>query len=156
PVEGVPQVEAGLRGQRVLLVEDNEINREIAIELLTDAGVLVDAVENGLQAVEQVARLGDSYALVLMDLQMPIMDGIEATVRIRKDRSKADLPIVAMTAHAYADEKDRCIAAGMNDHVAKPVEPPVLLAALNRWLKPVTLTPAPVSVAVVAATGDDL
>ena len=155
-IDGVPQVEPALRGQRVLLVEDNEINREIAIELLTDAGLLVDAVENGLQAVEQVARQGDSYAMVLMDLQMPIMDGIEATIRIRKDRSAAELPIVAMTAHAYADEKDRCMAAGMNDHVAKPVEPPVLLAALNRWLKPVTLVPAPVSVAKVAPAGDDL
>ncbi|WP_176593714.1 hybrid sensor histidine kinase/response regulator [Sphingobium sp. EM0848] len=132
----IPMVISALRGQRVLLAEDNEINREIAIELLRDAGLEVDIAENGLQAWDQVRDAGAAYAGVLMDVQMPEMDGIEATVHIRESWSADDLPIIAMTAHAYAAERERCFAAGMNDHLAKPVDPALLVETLNRWLKP--------------------
>ncbi|MBT2245767.1 response regulator [Sphingobium sp. BHU LFT2] len=131
----LPMVAEALRGLRVLLVEDNEINREIAAELLDDAGLKVDFAENGRIACDMVRDKGAGYAAVLMDVQMPEMDGISATRIIREQWSAEDLPIIAMTAHAYEEEKQRCKAAGMNDHIAKPVEPPVLVRVLDRWLK---------------------
>jgi signal transduction histidine kinase/DNA-binding response OmpR family regulator/HPt (histidine-containing phosphotransfer) domain-containing protein len=140
----IPMVAAPLRGSRVLLVEDNDINREIAVELLTDAGLEVDIAENGRIACDRVAAVGIGYAGVLMDVQMPEMDGIEATARIRRDWSADDLPIIAMTAHAYEAERQRCFAAGMNDHIPKPVDPALMVDTLNRWLKP-RATPAPAS-----------
>ncbi|WP_395337371.1 response regulator [Novosphingobium sp. BL-8H] len=135
---GTRQVEPHLRGQRVLLVEDNEINLEIATELLTQAGLIVDPAVNGRIACDLVARRGDTYAAVLMDVQMPEMDGLEATRRIRETRPRGTLPILAMTAHAFDEEKRKCIDAGMDDHIAKPVSPAALAALLDRWLKPVT------------------
>jgi CheY-like chemotaxis protein/HPt (histidine-containing phosphotransfer) domain-containing protein len=141
----VPMVSAALRGLRVLLVEDNDINREIAIELLSDAGLAVDIAENGRIACERVeAQDSAGYAAILMDVQMPEMDGIEATTRIRQRWTSERLPIIAMTAHAYAAERDRCFAAGMNDHIAKPVDPALLVRTLDRWLKaPATQGAAP-------------
>jgi signal transduction histidine kinase/DNA-binding response OmpR family regulator/HPt (histidine-containing phosphotransfer) domain-containing protein len=130
-----PMVAPHLRGLQLLLVEDNEINREIAIELLTDAGLKVDWAENGRVACEKVAAPGASYAAVLMDVQMPEMDGIEATKRIRERWSSADLPILAMTAHAYAEERERCRMAGMDDHIVKPVDPALLVNRLDHWLR---------------------
>ncbi len=130
-------VEPHLRGQRVLLVEDNEINLEIATELLTQAGLVVDPAVNGRIACDLVARRGDTYAAVLMDVQMPEMDGLEATRRIRETRPQGTLPILAMTAHAFEEEKYKCFEAGMDDHIAKPVSPAALVALLDRWLKPV-------------------
>jgi len=132
----IPTVAAHLRGQRVLLAEDNEINREIAIELLTDAGLRVDIAANGRIACDRVMEFGATYAGVLMDVQMPEMDGLEATGRIRESWPADELPIIAMTAHAYETERQRCFAAGMNDHIAKPVDPGTLVETLNRWLKP--------------------
>lgn len=134
--DNLPRVSAPLQGLRVLLVEDNEINREIATELLTDAGLLVDIAENGQEACDQVARVGDGYAAVLMDVQMPVMDGIEATKRIRQRWSPDRLPVIAMTAHAYAEERQKCLDAGMDDHIAKPVDPAVLVQVLNHRLRP--------------------
>lgn len=132
----VPMVSAALRGLRVLLVEDNDINREIAIELLSDAGLAVDIAENGRIACERMEEQDSAgYAAILMDVQMPEMDGIEATTRIRQRWTSERLPIIAMTAHAYAAERDRCFAAGMNDHIAKPVDPALLVRTLDRWLK---------------------
>ncbi|WP_395397253.1 response regulator [Novosphingobium sp. BL-8A] len=131
------QVDPHLRGQRVLLVEDNEINLEIATELLTQAGLVVDPAVNGRIACDLVARRGDTYAAVLMDVQMPEMDGLEATRHIRGSRPLGTLPILAMTAHAFEEEKNKCLDAGMDDHIAKPVSPAALVALLNRWLKPV-------------------
>jgi CheY-like chemotaxis protein/HPt (histidine-containing phosphotransfer) domain-containing protein len=143
----LPQVAEPLRGLRVLLAEDNEINREIAVELLTDGGLLVDTAENGRIACDRVAAQGALYAAVLMDVQMPEMDGIAAT-RLIRERWPADrLPIIAMTAHAYAEERQRCIDAGMDDHVAKPVDPALLMATLNRWLRP----PAPDTAAPIVS-----
>lgn len=157
-LEAVPQVAAANQGLRVLLVEDNEINREIATELLSDAGLLVDTAENGLIACEQVARVGDGYSVVLMDVQMPVMDGLEATRRIRRDWPSSRLPILAMTAHAYAEERQRCLDAGMDDHIAKPVEPRQLVKTLDRWLRNgnASLAMAPVVSPVKVGATDDL
>jgi signal transduction histidine kinase/DNA-binding response OmpR family regulator/HPt (histidine-containing phosphotransfer) domain-containing protein len=130
-----PMVAPHLRGLRVLLVEDNEINREIAVELLSDAGLVVDWAENGVVACERVRIDGATYAAVLMDVQMPEMDGIAATRIIRETWSADRLPIVAMTAHAHEEEKRRCLTAGMNDHISKPVDPVLLMQKLETWLK---------------------
>jgi signal transduction histidine kinase/CheY-like chemotaxis protein/HPt (histidine-containing phosphotransfer) domain-containing protein len=136
PASPVPTVAAHLRGLRVLVVEDNEINREIAIELLTDAGLKVQVAENGRIACARVLYSGEHFDAILMDVQMPEMDGIEATARIRQDWPADRLPIIAMTAHAYEAERQRCFDAGMNDHIAKPVDPALLVRKLDQWLKP--------------------
>ena len=125
---------ASIRGARILLVEDNELNQEVATELLRDAGFMVDIAENGQVAIEKVQAEG--YDLVLMDMQMPVMDGVTATREIRKEARLKDLPIVAMTANAMQGDRDRCMAAGMNDHVAKPIEPEDLWKALLKWVHP--------------------
>jgi CheY-like chemotaxis protein/HPt (histidine-containing phosphotransfer) domain-containing protein len=119
-------------GQRVLLVEDNPVNQLVAIDLLVDAGLSVDLAENGRVALER-AQAGE-YALVLMDMQMPEMDGIEATGRLRAMPRYARVPILAMTANVLAEDRTRCVEAGMNDFVAKPIVPDELLATLQRWL----------------------
>lgn len=149
----LPQVGASIRGLRLLLVEDNEINREIATELLTDGGLLVDVAENGVIACDRMRDHGDRYAAVLMDVQMPEMDGVTATRIIRQSWSPERLPIIAMTAHAYEEERRRCLDAGMNDHIAKPVDPALLMATLERWLRPAP-TPAPGALAPVAPPQD--
>lgn len=140
PVEGgagdLPMVAAPLRGLRLLLVEDNEINRQIAIELLADAGLEIDIAENGRIACERMTERGADYAAVLMDVQMPEMDGIEATGIIRRQWKADRLPIIAMSAHAQEEERQRCFAAGMNDHIPKPVDPMLLVRTLDRWLQP--------------------
>ena len=123
---------AHLRGARVLLVEDNEINQQVASELLHDQGLSVDIASNGQVALERLAET--EYDLVLMDMQMPVMDGLTATRRIRDQAQWAELPIVAMTANAMAEDRQRCMDAGMNDFVAKPIEPDRLIKVLQRWL----------------------
>jgi two-component system sensor histidine kinase/response regulator len=156
----VPMVSPALRGLRVLLAEDNDINREIAIELLTDAGLEVDVAENGRIACERIADAGALYAGVLMDVQMPEMDGIEATVSIRQTWAADRLPIIAMTAHAYETERQRCFDAGMNDHIAKPVDPALLVRTLDLWLRPgqaaAVVTASADSAANAPALADDL
>ncbi len=124
-----------IQGARVLLVEDNEINQQVARELLVTAGVVVDVVNNGIEATEAVCN--NDYELVFMDIQMPEMDGIEATRQIRKlDSEKRNVPIVAMTAHALSGDREKSLLAGMNDHVTKPIAPAKLFEALKEWIKP--------------------
>ena len=121
-----------LRGARVLLVEDNELNQQVATELLAAVGIQVDIAENGEVGLHRLQR--GSYDLVLMDVQMPVMDGLECAARIRTMPEFRELPILAMTANAMAGDRDRSLAAGMNDHVTKPIEPDELFDALDRWL----------------------
>jgi CheY-like chemotaxis protein/HPt (histidine-containing phosphotransfer) domain-containing protein len=126
-----------LQGGRVLLVEDNDFNQEVASELLKEAGLKVEVAENGAVALEKLRGAPDgTFDLVLMDMQMPVMDGIAATLEIRKQSRFDGLPIVAMTANVMAAERQKCLEAGMNDHVAKPIDPAVLFGALARWLTP--------------------
>ncbi len=125
---------ATIKGARVLLVEDNDLNQEVATELLRDAGLVVDLAENGQLALDKLKLF--VYDIVLMDMQMPVMDGVTATREIRKDERFKDLAIVAMTANAMRADRERCIAAGMNDHIAKPIEPEDLWQALLKWIKP--------------------
>jgi len=121
------------RGARVLLAEDNLINVEVALELLHAAGLDVCVAENGRQAVEQARAC--RFDLVLMDMQMPEMDGIEATRLIRQLPGWADVPIIALTANAFAEDRRACLDAGMNEMLTKPVEPAKLYAALQTWLR---------------------
>ena len=124
---------ATIRGGKVLLVEDNALNQEVATELLRGAGLMVDVADNGRIAVEKVQAA--AYDIVLMDMQMPVMDGLSATRAIRQLPQLATLPIVAMTANAMQSDREACRAAGMDDHVAKPIEPEELFRALLRWVK---------------------
>jgi len=121
----------GPEGTRVLLVEDNEINQLVAQEILRDAGYVVEVAENGQVAVDMVRE--QDWDLVLMDMQMPVMDGLEATRCIRQLPNRPGLPIIAMTANAMQRDRERCLAAGMNDFVTKPVDPEELFKVLMKW-----------------------
>jgi PAS domain S-box-containing protein len=123
---------AGLEGRRVLLVEDNEINRDLAEELLGDLGVVVSIAVNGREGVDRVLR--EPFDLVLMDIQMPEMDGLTATRLIRANERFRNLPIVAMTAHAMSSDRKRSLSAGMSDHITKPISPNKLRETLIRWI----------------------
>jgi PAS domain S-box-containing protein len=123
-------------GVKVLLVEDNQLNQEVAKEILEGRGVTVDLAENGLVAVDRVVNSGVTYDAVFMDVQMPLMDGLEATRRIRTHHDFDSLPIIAMTASAMASDRLLCLQAGMNDQVNKPIDVTELFATLQRWVRP--------------------
>ncbi|MEO5334627.1 MAG: response regulator [Magnetococcus sp. YQC-5] len=123
---------ASLAGARVLLAEDNEINQQVAQELLEQAGIEVVIANNGQEAVALASR--EHFDAILMDLQMPIMDGLTATKHIRSEKSAEVLPIIAMTANAMSGDREKCLEEGMNDHIAKPVDPEMMYATLARWL----------------------
>lgn len=131
PISG-PDLSAAFSGHKILLVEDNEDNQEVVLGLLGDTGLQIDIAGNGQIAVEKITQT--AYALVFMDMQMPVMDGLQATREIRKIPSLASVPIIAMTANAMQQDQDACLEAGMNDFVAKPIDPEQLVQTLKRWL----------------------
>lgn len=133
----LPKPDVSLKGKRILLVEDNELNREIAQEILAESGFVVETAEDGSYAVEMVANSEPGYFdLILMDVQMPIMNGYEATKAIRKlhDPKLANIPIIAMTANAFNEDKREALASGMNDHTAKPIDMEQLFETLKKYL----------------------
>lgn len=126
-----------LSGKRILLAEDNDLNAEIAMALLEEEGIQVERAVDGVQCVEKIERCPDGYyAMILMDIQMPALDGYQATEKIRnlQDKAKANIPIIAMTANAFSEDKAMAIRMGMNDHVAKPIDMDVLIATMLKYL----------------------
>ena len=121
------------QARKILLVEDNALNRQVAQGLLKETLADIDLAENGLEAIEKLTR--QEYDLVFMDIQMPLMDGFSATKRIREHVKWKDLPIIAMTAHATASDKEKCLSAGMNDYISKPIDPDNLEKILALWIK---------------------
>jgi signal transduction histidine kinase/DNA-binding response OmpR family regulator/HPt (histidine-containing phosphotransfer) domain-containing protein len=139
PERGVrADVARALSGAHILLVEDNVMNREVALEILGRAGIRVDVASNGKQALEMIDR--GQYDGVLMDCQMPVMDGFEATRLIRAQPRFAALPVIAITANAMTGDREKCAAAGMNDHIAKPIDMELMFSVLARWVQPRTPT----------------
>jgi two-component system, sensor histidine kinase and response regulator len=120
-------------GTRVLVVEDEPITQEVSRLLLEDVGFVVDTADDGLQALELAKQ--NSYALILMDMQMPHLNGVEASKAIRMNSLNKETPILAMTANAFDEDRQVCLDAGMNDHIAKPVDPDKLYETLLAWLE---------------------
>jgi len=125
-----------LTGKKLLIAEDIEINREILIALLDDTGLKIDCAENGKEALDMIAADPEKYDMVFMDVQMPKMDGLEATRRIRAlpPRIREKLPIIAMTANVFKDDIEACISAGMDDHLGKPLDIDKVLEILRKYL----------------------
>jgi CheY-like chemotaxis protein len=136
------QIKRQLQGARVLLVEDNPLNQEVASELLSQMGVVVEIANNGAEALQKLEQA--AFDLVLMDMQMPVMDGLTATRKIRQHDRLKQLPVLAMTASALPSDRAKCLEAGMNDFLAKPIEPETLWRELSRWIKPAQRSKAPV------------
>jgi PAS domain S-box-containing protein len=134
--DGISPVESmkSIRGARILLVEDSHVNQIVALDLLENAGLRVSVVDNGLKAIEAVKKT--DFDLVLMDIQMPEMDGLTAVREIRKDAKNKDLPIIAMTAHAMSGDREKSLAAGMNEHLTKPINPGLLYEELLKFISP--------------------
>lgn len=128
--------ERALRGAWLLLVEDNEVNQEVAEHILNDAGIRVDIASNGAIALAKIEE--NTYDGVLMDCQMPVMDGYQATRKLRQDPRYSNLPVIAMTANAMVGDKEKCLDAGMNDFIAKPIDVAQLFGTLARWIAPAT------------------
>ncbi|MEI6876916.1 MAG: response regulator, partial [Spirochaetota bacterium] len=141
---------ASIKGAVILLAEDNEFNQEIATELLTSAGFVVEVAGDGQKALDALARR--PFDVVLMDMQMPVMDGVTAAVEIRKNPAYNDIHVIAMTANVMAQDVERCMQAGMVDHVSKPIEPEELFAKLRKWVKPRLQGSLPASAPVASAT----
>lgn len=125
-------------GKRILLAEDNDLNAEIAIELLAEQKIIADRAMDGADCLDKLEKAASGYYdMILMDIQMPVMDGYDATARIRrmKDEEKASIPIIAMTANAFAEDRQKAISTGMNDHVAKPIDMKVLLPVMAKYIR---------------------
>ena len=133
PPRGAAHLPA-IAGARVLLVDDNDLNQQVGAELLSGAGLVVDVAQNGQAALDMLAQT--AYDLVLMDMQMPVMDGLAATRLLRQNPAWANLPVLAMTANAMSRDRDLCLEAGMNGHLAKPIDPDELFATLLQWITP--------------------
>jgi CheY-like chemotaxis protein len=144
---------AQLAGARVLLVEDNELNQELAMELLADAGMTVVLARHGQEALQILAQ-DRHFDGVLMDCQMPVMDGYAATREIRKDPAMKDLPVIAMTANAMADDRQKVLDAGMSDHIAKPLSVDIMFTTMAKWIRPAA--PRDAGRPVAAATSASL
>ena len=127
------RLEAGFGGTRILLAEDEPVNREVLQGILKDAGLSVDVAEDGAIALALARQ--HRYAVILMDMQMPNLNGVDATRAIRLDSLNTDTPILAMTSNAFDEDRQVCLDAGMNDHIAKPVETPAMFQTLLRWLE---------------------
>ena len=134
---------AQIQGARLLLVEDNEINQQVATELLESFGVQVLAAHNGLEALQKLKE--QSFDGILMDIQMPVMDGISATREMRKNPQLALIPIIAMTANVMVSEQNKFLEAGMNDHIGKPIDPAQMLATLAKWVVPARISPVEIT-----------
>ena len=150
PAMSSEQHRARLAGARILLAEDKEINQQIAVELLQGVGAVMTVAANGRLAVDEVFANPGAFDLVLMDLQMPELDGYQATAMLRADPRSAGLPIIAMTAHATLEEKQRCRAAGMVDHVSKPIDPDALYEAVGRHFRRASAVSSGTGLPVVA------
>lgn len=136
PKQGISK--AVLKGKRILLAEDNDLNAEIAIELLAEEKIVVDRAKDGAECLDKLEKaVPGYYDMILMDIQMPVMDGYDAAARIRrmKDEKKASIPIIAMTANAFAEDRQKAISMGMNDHVAKPIDMNVLLPVIAKYIR---------------------
>ena len=149
PVEEASPPTSALTGARILLAEDNRLNQEVAVALLAEAGMHTDVVADGKAAVDRVRE--HDYDAVLLDMQMPVMDGLDAARAIRALPGREGLPLIAMTANAMPEDRERCLAAGMNDHIAKPFQPARLWEILQHWIG-VTRASAPAA----PAAGDRL
>ncbi|MBV8658292.1 MAG: response regulator [Burkholderiales bacterium] len=137
PIGGLRENLPDLAGVHVLLADDNKVNQQIAVELLSTVGARATVASNGQEVLDNLAAASNNtFDVVLMDVQMPIMDGLEATRRIRADAQYAELPVIALTADAMQEERTACLAAGMVDHIAKPIDPPAMLQTLARWVRP--------------------
>jgi len=144
-----------LSGTRILLVEDNAFNQELALDVLSRAGIVVSVAANGQEALDMLAR--QRFDAVLMDCQMPIMDGYAATRALREQPQWRDLPVIAMTANAMVGDRDKALAAGMNDHIAKPIKVDDVFATLARWVRPPSAAPGDsAGTASAARQGGDL
>lgn len=140
---GITMALHAIRGARVLLVDDNDLNQQVGADLLTEAGLVVDIADHGQMALDMLGKA--AYDAVLMDMQMPVMDGLTATRLLRQNPAWAQLPVLAMTANAMSTDRDKCLQAGMNGHIAKPIDPEELFATLLRWIPPRS-GPAPAGV----------
>lgn len=121
-----------MRGRRILLVEDNEINQEFVLELLASQQLEVEVANNGQEALDQLVK--QEFDIILMDCQMPVMDGFEATRQIRKQENLHNIPILALTANAMVGDREKVLAVGMNDHIAKPVNPDEMYIVMAKWI----------------------
>ena len=135
--ENDPSDEKSLCGVKILLTEDNDLNAEIATELLQEEGCTVDRAKDGVECVDMLDKAANgTYRVILMDIQMPVMNGYDAAKKIRRmdDPQKANIPIVAMTANAFSEDRQAALDAGMNDHIAKPIDMSVLVPTLRKYL----------------------